>query len=134
MNKDEQGNNYQGILSPTMIIPPDKRKEYYERALSSFLPNAPKSKFGFSCNILWRFMADDYPEIGGSTAPSDNIVKEYLPEYYDVLKERRASTVPGSKAIYSWPTNAEGNAARCEALAEAIARVSLLITDKPTLF
>lgn len=114
-----------------MTIPPTKRREYYERTLKAYQPGASKPAFSFSCNLLWRFMGEDYPEIKHSTAPAYQLVRDYLPEYYDVLFSAIGSVNPkdGRNLIGSWPVGLDGNIKRCEALAEAIKRVSLLINE-----
>ena len=80
-------------------------------------------------------MGEDYPEIKGSTETACVLVREYLPEYYDVLFESIGSInqKDGKKLIGSWPIGAIGNVKRCEALTEAISRVNQLI-QPTTLF
>ena len=120
-----------------MELSPLKRREYYERALRAFQPGAEKPRFAYSCNLLWGYMINDYPEIKNIPAySSTDLVRELLPEYYEVLRASLASinARDGKTLIGCWPVGDAGNIKRCEALTEAISRVNILITDKATLF
>ena len=115
-----------------MEIPAIKRKEFYIKALAAFTPGGHNEYSNYSCNYLGKLMTIDYPdELRYDRRTYDTLVKEYLPEYYEVLKmlNGEEDKKRGVVVIHAWRVNAEGHEARCNALKEAIRRVSLIIND-----
>lgn len=103
---------------------PTQRRAIYQQAYDLF--KTPGVLFKYSCAELCKIAFND-PAYSAYGDTYEMFVKEYFPEYFAVLTDMGKATIGkwGRALISKLPDNA----ARCEALAEAIKRVDLLINQ-----